>query len=60
MLSRDRIIGEKRRIDDILQSREDLSPALIHLTKDYKGRSAEENLRNIIDERMLRFGEAAS
>lgn len=38
-----------RRIDDLLHRRNDLSTFLVHLTKDFDGVSAKENLRNILD-----------
>jgi hypothetical protein len=37
-----------RNIDDIMNFRTDISPFLVHLTKDYGGHSAKENLKSIL------------
>lgn len=43
-----------REIEDILLFREDISPFLVHLTRDVPGRTAGESLRQIIQQRSLR------
>jgi hypothetical protein len=49
-----------RDIQDVLVFREDISPFLTHLTRVYSGRSASENLTNILNEKKLRYGEPIS
>lgn len=48
-----------REIDDILLFREDISPFLVHLTRDCEGNSAKKNLESIIERRRLIAGTAA-
>lgn len=45
-----------REIEDILLFRNDISPFLVHLTKNTSKRSAKENLENILKERKLEYG----
>jgi hypothetical protein len=46
-----------RSIDDILLFREDISPFLVHLTRDYSGRTAKQALELIIQTKQLKAGE---
>ena len=43
----------ERNIEDILHFRRDLSPFLVHLTRDYKNRTAKENLVSILSQKQL-------
>jgi hypothetical protein len=49
-----------RNIDNVLLFREDLSPFLTHLTRDYGSNSAKENLVSILEDSMLRYGKPIS
>lgn len=44
----------EREIQEILNFRTDISPFLVHLTREYNGIAARENLENIIKEKTLR------
>lgn len=43
-----------REIQEILNFRTDISPFLVHLTREYNGNAAKENLENIIKEKTLK------
>jgi hypothetical protein len=43
-------------IEELLQHRTDLSTFVVHLTRDWEGRTARENLASIVEERTLRAG----
>ena len=45
-----------RGIDEVLVSRNDLSPFLVHLTREYNGRSPRQNLTRILNSRRLKYG----
>src|SRR5579862_4095481 len=60
MLSQRSSPNDKWKIDDMLSSREDLSPFLVHLTRNYHGKTARENLASVIQEKTIRFEEAVS
>jgi hypothetical protein len=45
-----------RNIDEVLHFRNDLSPFLVHLTRDYDEQSAEENLVSILASKKLKYG----
>lgn len=45
-----------RKIDTALLFRNDLSPFLVHLTREYEGKSPEMNLYNIMVSRSLKYG----
>lgn len=45
-----------RDIDEILHFRSDISPFLVHLARDFDGRTAEQCLQSIIQERQLQCG----
>lgn len=47
--------NDLRKIDDILLFRNDISPFLVHLTKDTE-KSAKENLESILNDRKLKYG----
>lgn len=49
-------INMKRNIDEILSARKDLSPFLIHLTRNKNSNSAKDNLIEILDEKILNVG----
>ena len=48
----------KRDIDDIKNFREDISPFLVHLTRNYNGKCASANLENIIIKQRLICGDS--
>src|SRR6266581_4237319 len=45
-----------RGINEVLVSRNDLSPFLVHLTREYDGRSPQQNLTRILNSRRLKYG----
>ena len=45
-----------RNISDVLLFRNDISPFLVHLTRDYEGKDAEDNLVSILKSMKLKYG----
>jgi hypothetical protein len=60
MLSQSGSPNDKRRVNDMVSLRDDLSPFLVQLTRDYRDKTATENLTSIIKEKIIRFGDPIS